>query len=121
MSPKELKYGKEIERGIYFSKQLDNLGVYRKYTGYYLLVEILRILINSEHKIVSFSKEIYPFVASKYGKTDCTIERNIRSLIQKCWTFEMMEKLKTYYPENIKPTCREFISLIVNYIEEQIL
>ena len=121
MSPKELKYGKNIESSIYFSKQLDNLGIYRKYTGYYLLVEIVKILVNEENKIISFSKKIYPYVASKYGKTDCTVERNIRSLIQKCWNLELMKKLQTFYPENVRPTCREFVYLIVKYIEDQIL
>ena len=121
MSPKEIKYGKNVEANIYFIKQLDNLGIDRKYTAYYLLVEIMQILINEEREIKSFSKEVYPQIARKYGKTDCTIERNIRNLIKKCWNEELMLKLNAYYPEGSMPTCREFIYLIKNYISKQIM
>ena len=98
MTTKEIKFNKNIERNIFFIKQFENLGISKRYTGFYLLIEIMQILINEERRIVSFSKEVYPMIAEKYGKTDCTIERNIRSLIEKCWTFELMEKLNTYYP-----------------------
>ncbi len=121
MSPKEIKYGSKVAGNVYFIKQFDNLGIRRKYTGFYLLVEIMQLLINEEKRIVSFSKQVYPQIASKYGKTDCTIERNIRSLIRKCWNFEMMEKLNTYYPAEEMPTCREFVYLVKTYILNQIM
>lgn len=121
MSPKEERYSKNVEGKIYFLKQLDNLGIYRRYTGYYLLVEMMHILINEERKIVSFSKEVYPQIAKKYGKSDCTVERNIRNLIKMCWCEEMMNKLNTFYPEGELPTCREFVYLIRNYIISQLL
>jgi len=120
MTTKELKYGKNIEKNIYFIKQLENLGINKKYTGFYLLIEIMQILINEEKRVISFSKEVYPIIAEKYGKTDCTIERNIRSLIEKCWCKDIMVKLNVYYPEETKPTCREFIYLVKNYITKQI-
>ncbi len=121
MSPKEMRYGKNVASNVYFLKQLDNLGIFRKYTGFYLLVEIMQMLINEERRIISFSKEVYPQIAMKYGKTDCTIERNIRNLIHKCWNYDMMTKLNTYYPPNMCPTCREFVYLVRNYIIQQIM
>ena len=120
MSTKEMKYGKNVENNIYFIKQLDNLGIDRKYTGYYLLVEIMQVLINEEKSIKSFSRELYPQIARKYHKTDCTIERNIRSLIDKCWNKDMMIKLNVFYLEDFKPTCRTFVYLIKDYILKQI-
>lgn len=120
MSPKEIKYGKNIEGNIYFVKQLDNLGISRKYTGFYLMVELMNVLINEDRKISSFSKQIYPQIAEKYGKTTCTIERNIRNLISRCWNISMMEKLGTYVPESKRPTCRTFVFLVKNYITKQI-
>ena len=120
MSPKEIKYGGHISNKIFFVKQLDNLGIKKKYLGYYSLVELMDILINKDVDIKSFSKEVYPFIANKYGKTTCTIERNLRNVIQQCWCFELMEKLNCYYAENDKPTCREFVYLVKEYILKQI-
>lgn len=121
MSPKEIRYGKNISGNIFFIKQLDELGLNRKYTGFYLLVEIMQVMINEQRIIKSFSEQLYPIIATKYGKTVCTIERNIRSIINKCWNNDMMEKLNAYYPAGEKPTCRVFIYLIKNYITDQIL
>ena len=94
MNTKEIKYSHLIEGKIFFMKRLDELGIKRKYTGYYSLIEIMETLINQGKNIISFSKEIYPLIADKYGKTVCTIERNIRSLIKTCWSFERFFMLK---------------------------
>ena len=76
----------------------------------------MEFLINQEIETKSFSKEVYPKIAMKYGKTACTVERNIRSLIDKCWCCELMEKLNVYYADGEKPTCRAFVYLVKNYI-----
>lgn len=120
MSPKEMKYGKFIANKIFFVKQLDYLGIQKKYLGYYTLVELMDVLINNCLEFKSFSTDVYPYIANKYGKTVCTIERNIRNLIKQCWCFDLMEKLNCYYAENDKPTCREFVYLVKDYILKQI-
>ena len=120
MSAKELKYGKNIETKVFFVKQLDELGISKRYLGYYLLVELMEIMINQDRRIKSFSAEVYPKIAVKYGKTSCTIERNIRSLIEKCWNMDLMEKLNTYYPDGKCPSCQSFVYLIKNYIIKKI-
>ncbi len=121
MFTKEIKYGKNIETKIFFVKKLDELGISKKYLGYFLLVELMEILINQSRRVVSFSRDVYPQIANKFGKTVCTIERNIRNLIDKCWNIEMMEKLNVYYVEDEKPTCREFVYLVKNYVEKSII
>ena len=121
MFTKEIKYGKNIESKIFFVKKLDELGISKKYLGYFLLVELMEILINQNSVIVSFSRDVYPQIAEKYGKTVCTIERNIRSLIDKCWDISLMEKLNVYYAENKKPSCRVFIYLVKNYVIQNII
>lgn len=121
MSPKEKRYGSKIASKIYFIKQLDCLGVDKKYLGYYLLIEIMELLINQDVRVYSFSKNIYPIIAEKYGKTPCTIERNIRSLIEKCWNRDMMEKLEVYYVDDRKPTCREFVFLVKKFVTKNII
>ena len=121
MNTKEQKYGQRVANKVYFVKVLDELGIQRKYMGYYLLIELMEILINQEMRITSFSKQVYPMIAEKYGKTACTIERNIRSLIEKNWCYDLMIKLNVYFVGDKKPTCREFIYLVRNYILKQIM
>ncbi len=116
MTAKEMKYGETIASKVFFIKVLDELGIQRKYMGYYLLIELMEVLVNQEKRVKSFSQEVYPIIAEKYGKTACTVERNIRNLIQKSWNEELMLKLNVYYVDNEKPTCREFIYLVKNYI-----
>lgn len=121
MTTKEIKYKDKIANKVFFIKILDELGIQRKYMGYYLLIELMEVLINQEKRVRSFSHEVYPIIAEKYGKTSCTIERNIRNLIEKNWCDELMEKLNVFYAEDQKPTCREFVYLVKNYILRRIL
>lgn len=121
MNNKERKYGKILTDYIYFAKQLDNLGFSRKYLGFYMLIEIMNMLINQNVRIVSFSKQVYPSVAEKFQKTSCTVERNIRSLIKKSWNLELMKKINRYYPEGQNPTCRDFLFMIKNHITSQMV
>ncbi|MBQ8615406.1 MAG: sporulation initiation factor Spo0A C-terminal domain-containing protein [Clostridia bacterium] len=120
MTSKERKYGTIIADKVYFIKQLDSLGIDKNYTGYFMLVDIESMLVNQKDRVFSFSKEIYPIVAKKYNKAEFTVERNIRNLIDKCWTMELMEKLNHYLPDGQKPTCRDFIYMIKNFIIYQL-
>ena len=119
MTAKEAKFGYLIKDNIYFMIQMDDLGIRRKYTGFFQLIEIIKVLVNDGVMVSSFSREVYPVVAAHYGKSVCTIERNIRNLIDKCWSKEMMEKLNVYFPENKKPSCQQFIYMCKNYVSKQ--
>ena len=120
MSTKEIKYGDKISSNVFFSMKLVEIGVNKAYIGFFYLVDILDILINSDIKISSFSKDVYPIVAKKYDKTEWTVERNIRHLISVCWCVKLKNILN--YSNNLKrPTCNKFIKLIKNYISLQIM
>ncbi len=121
MSNTERKYSKVLAENIYFVKQLDNLGFNRKYIGFYMMVEMMDLLINRKMHVVSFSRQIYPIIAKKYGKESFTVERNIRSLIESCWNMDLMVKFHSYYPEGERPTCRDFIFMVKNYITNQMV
>lgn len=121
MTSKEKIYGKIIADKVFFIKILDDLKIDKHYTGYYMLIEILDVIINQEPNMVpSFSKDIYPHVALKFNKKVCTIERNIRNLIDKCWDVEMMHKLKIFLIDGDKPKCRDFVFTVKNYIITQL-
>lgn len=120
MTTKEKMYGDVVKDKIYFIKQFDCLGLNKGYTGYYMLIDVVSLLMGCDKKIVSFSKEIYPIVAKRFNKTECTVERNIRNLIEKSWTESLIKKLKLDLTEDEKPTCRDFIFSIKNYLMKQL-
>ncbi len=119
MHAKEIRFGNNISNLIFFQSRLNYLGIQKKYTGYYFLVEVMHILINENKRVRSFSKEVYPRIAEKYGTTPWTIERNIRSVISNCWSLDLMEKLNVYSPQ--KPNCCQFIYWIKNYIIKDLI
>jgi len=110
------KYGDVVAANLFIAAKLDELGVASNYIGYYYLIDIFEITINGQREVKSYSREIFPIVSQRFDKTTCTVERNIRVLINKCWNMEMSKKLKYFYNENIKPTCCQFIALIKSYI-----
>ena len=110
------KYGDVVAENLFIATKLDELGVASNYIGYYYLIDIFEITINGQREVKSYSREIFPIVSQRFSKTTCTVERNIRVLINKCWNEEMSKKLKYFYKENLKPTCCQFIALIKNYI-----
>ena len=119
-TPKNIKFDADAEKLIYFKMILEGLGVKKKYIGYYCLLETLNLIINAKGIVRNFQREVYPFVSAKMQVSQCTIERNIRNLIDKCWTYSMMERLGVYYPEGRKPACRQFVFLVKRYIEKSL-
>jgi len=119
-TPKNIKFDADAEKLIYFKMILERLGVKKKYIGYYCLLEALNIIINEKGVVRNFQQEVYPKVSEKMNVSLCTIERNIRNLIDKSWSYSMMETLGVYYPSGKKPACRQFVFLVKNYIEKSL-
>lgn len=116
MNTKEQRYLDFVADKIFFINVLTSLGIEKTYTGFYFLVEILDKLINQSVDTRCFSKDIYPKVALKFNKSDCVIERDIRSLIDKCWSEEMRIKLCSSWEENKTPSCIKFVLMLKSYI-----
>lgn len=121
MTAKEIRYGHTVAGKIFFMKQFDELGIKKRYMGYYIMIEIMQILINEDSRVVSFSRQVYPIIAKIFSKNVCTIERNIRNLVDKCWSKEMMIKINLQVKDGEKPTCTDFIYMVKNYILRQIM
>ena len=121
LTTKEIKYGGIVNSNIFIIKKIDELGLNKRYLGYFMLVEILNVLINQEcNMFYSFSQKLYPQVAIMFNKTPCTVERNIRNLIDKCWSKTLMIKLNMNLENGAKPKCRDFIFAVKTYLENQI-
>lgn len=121
MCKKYDRYGQLIQGNKYFINQLNELGIKQNFTGYYYAIDILDILINQGVRSKSFSKYIYPQVAKKYNKSECTIERNIRNLIDKNWNEELKAKLNCRFNDGEKPSCKELIFMIKDYIMSNLI
>lgn len=107
---------KLVSKNYYFEKKLNEIGLTENYLAFFYLVDIMDILINETKIVRSFSTEVYPKLAKKYNKSMCTIERDIRNVINVLWDDGMKYKLSNYFNKTDKPKCCEFIYLIKNYI-----
>lgn len=116
MGIKIQKYSRLVNTNYYFSKRMHNLGIPKQYTAYYYLMDIMDLLINQNKSVKSFSREVYPEIAIKYNKTDCTVERDIRSVINVFWEKSLKNSLSDFWHYERKPRCREFIYLVKNYL-----
>ena len=119
MCHKESCYFGFILKNYFINKRLIDLGIETKYTAFYYLSDIMYQLINENVFIQSFSKQVYPKLAEKYNKNDCTIERDIRNLIAIKWEQSLKAKLSKYWIESEPPSCCKFIRIIKNYLVDQ--
>ena len=74
---------------------LENLGITRKYKGYYYLSDAVEIVNINETALLNVGKQIYSPISIKYNCNSRTIERNIRTVILNAW------KDNKYQIENI--------------------
>ncbi|MCQ2564448.1 MAG: sporulation initiation factor Spo0A C-terminal domain-containing protein [Clostridia bacterium] len=116
MNKKEQICSQFVTSNYYLQKKMTTLGISSKYIAYYYLVDIMDLLINEDKKVHSFSREVFPFLAGKYQKNGCTVERNIRVIIGTFWDKTLKKKLQNFWQREDKPSCCEFIYLIKNYI-----
>ncbi len=114
-----MNYNNKISNCKYIVKQIKDLGIEDKYLGFYFIVSIEDMLLNDNVEINSFYKDVYPKIAKIYERNECTIERDIRHLINQIWLDG--DKFKIYrLCAGRKPSCCKFIYTIKNYLIKQI-
>lgn len=116
MSKKAEKCGSCLTANYYIYKKLEGLGLKKTYIAFYYLHDILNMLINQNMVVKSFSREVYPIIAVQYSKKPCTIERDIRNVINSFWDKQLKNKLNNFWVEDSPPTCHKFIYILKNYI-----
>lgn len=121
MGCKEEKYSPKVQEHLYFAKKLNTLGISKTFTGFYYLVDIMDILINKEEQIKSFSGEVYPLVAANYSKKPCTVERDIRVIINSLWQNKLKDKLAAFWVLERNPRCCEFIYIIKSFLIKDLI
>ncbi|MDQ0970584.1 two-component system response regulator (stage 0 sporulation protein A) [Neobacillus niacini] len=98
---------------------LRSIGIPANLKGYFFLREAIQMINNGCE--ISFSKVIYPAIASKYHTTPSRVERAIRHAIEVGWNRGGIEQLdfifgNTVIPLKGKPTNGEFIAFIAEHL-----
>lgn len=94
-----------------------HLGVTPNYRGYQCVLEAVELARKDLANLEQITKRLYPAVAQSCGTTSRCVERNIRSVISRCWVKNRsyLEKLAGYHLIE-KPTNGEFLGIITLYI-----
>lgn len=106
------------------SFELFRLGFPSKILGTGYCIEGILYLAMNGQKEISMTKEVYPYIASKYKTNAKNVERGMRNAIEKVWTEQEVEKLRELYPYewNLKtgrPTNTEFLHSMVRKLIRQ--
>lgn len=96
------------------------MGITAKYRGYYFVAEAVYISMDSGDLPIMITKDVYPFIASKYKSSSKSVERAIRTVVEVCW-MNHREKLEEIagYELSYKPTNSEFVDILSYYLKEK--
>lgn len=95
--------------------ELQNIGFSSDYIGTDYLVEALMMIAEHPEESLPVSKVIYPAIAKKYHSDSSSVERAIRTSIERVWSNANLMTLSKYYPYDIenkngRPSNGEFIA-----------
>jgi len=96
-------------------RELQNIGFSTNYIGTDYLVESLLLIAEHPEESLPVSKVIYPTIAKKYHSDSSSVERAIRTSIERVWSNANLMTLSKYYPyeienKNGRPSNGEFIA-----------
>ncbi len=116
-------YGKYIHN--YVSETLSRLCITPNYNGYVYLREAIKMAVSDNVGTRSFSKYVYPKLAAEYNCTPSGVERNIRTVISRCWDkASAADKTEIFGTcaarPGWKPTNGEFILIVADRICRQL-
>lgn len=94
---------------------LHTLGVGRQYKGYNLTCQMLRLAMEDPARLCNMKRCLFAPVARLNGCDERTLERNIRTLIQRAWdnNAEAMCRMAGYRLLG-RPTVGDFLSFMVD-------
>lgn len=107
---------KRINKRI--SSEMNHIGISPKSVGYQYLVEAIQLVINNQ------KHNICAALATKYRKSESSVERAIQNAINRAWKTSDIDDLANHYtarinPEKGVPTNTEFIFYYSNKIKNE--
>ena len=109
------------DRELRTRQVLLEIGVPDHLRGHEYLLAAIEMAIVDPGAVHGIVKKVYIPVAEKYGSTYTKVERAIRTAIEAAWNRADLEDLRkcfgsTVDPMRGRPTVREFIARLANYI-----
>lgn len=98
---------------------LDSFGVSRSYTGYNYVVYGLLLILEDEERIECITKTLYLDVAKHFHTNWSCVEKNMRTIVNCVWNSNNIELLEIIFRKsnrNKKPTNKEFLKYMYDYI-----
>ncbi len=112
---KQEKAEGERMRKVY--RLIRQLGMTKKYKGYYYVAEAVMMSMELQDYPIKITKDIYAHMAKQFKSTPVNIEHDIRTVINVCWTAnkETMDRIAGY-PLRYRPTNSEFVDMLAYYL-----
>lgn len=103
------------------SKLLHDLGMPSHIKGYQYIREAIELIYNNPDYLRGITKNLYPFIANKYGTTSSRVERAIRHAIEISWNrgdYDLMDEIFGHSVDfdRDKPTNSEFLATLADKI-----
>ena len=96
---------------------LRGLGITCNYGGYKNTVIAVNLILSNMDRLEAVTKEVYFEVARQCGCKWSSVERNIRTVVQRVWRINPKLLIDIAgYPMTEPPTVSEFLEIIANYI-----
>ncbi len=98
-----------------------SLGIGATYRGYKYLNCAISLCIQDEDYLLGISKLLYPRIAEIYQTSVCSVERDLRTVVNVCWERGNKGLLKeiSLYPLSNKPTTGEFLDILTDHIKQK--
>ena len=97
---------------------LKSLGIRRTYKGYYYVADAVRLVMEDASLLLYISKSLYPEIARLHNTTINCVERDIRTVVKRCWGSEYADVRESMagIPLYERPTSGEFIDILSGYL-----
>lgn len=101
-------------------KLLRKLGMNSKYTGYNYFASAITFTLSDSDYLRNVTKRLYVDIGLQYGVSSKCVEGALRTLIKNYWEQHGDTILSRYLTYRIKdkPTTREFISILSDYLRD---
>ena len=103
---------------------LHQLGIGKTYSGYNYILRAIELILQNEDVLTNVTKILYIDIAKEYQTSQTCVERNIRKVIEVIWKHadDNSMQLQKIFGEkflSIKPSNKEFLELLYEYIKLQ--
>ena len=105
---------------------LHDMGIPAHLCGHDYLRDAILMVMESNEVSGRMTKEIYPEIANKYKKSPQSVERAIRTALDVAWTRGKTELINDIFRFTVniqkgRPTNSEFVSLIADYLNYEVM